>query len=337
MYDEIKKIILNFANDIDEESLTYFTNYFYAVLEMGVIPDGITLNELIEKTMKICSKIEFFDDEHWVRKEYGTSIKGLKDEETGKIYIYKFLPDFLREIMVYHEIHHLVQTNPDNNKIGINYTHCYGRLIMDAQSQWVAEQIYKLFHGCEFPIRLIPSEEARMLPGGTIVSDLNNYEMYDSMLSKLAIVLGVPKEFFVRINYLYKDNTGLKQLEDVYNRAYEAGKIEYLFDDLMFIFDYIYCVDLMVYRDNPDRNTILNGGTSSSKFLVHSDRCDYLSLELQKNCINRFDSSTFLSLLKSNGDYSTFASYIMDNSKRKIVEKYMAPLKFDGGPVPGSK
>jgi len=34
--------------------------------------------------------------------------------------------------------------------------------------------------------------------------------MYDNLLSKLAIILEVPKEYFISLNYLYGD--GLKEI-----------------------------------------------------------------------------------------------------------------------------
>ena len=56
-----------------------------------------------------------------------------------------------------------------------------------------------------------------MLGDGIVVSNLHNYELYDNLLSKLAIILNVSKDYFVSINYLYKNNEALKYLEERYN------------------------------------------------------------------------------------------------------------------------
>ena len=55
---------------------------------------------------------------------------------------------------------------------------------MEAQTQWFAEEVYKSIHNVDFKEKEIPSENLRMQCGGTVVSSLHNYELYDSMLSK---------------------------------------------------------------------------------------------------------------------------------------------------------
>jgi len=84
-----------------------------------------------------------------------------------------------------------------------------------------------------------------MAPGGTIVSALHNYQLYDAMLSKLAIIMEVPKEFFVQINFLYEDNKDIKLLEEKYNEAYLKRNLKYSFSQMLEIFDYIFVVNYM--------------------------------------------------------------------------------------------
>ena len=45
--DKIREKILSKRNDIDSHLLEYMTNYFSVVVLKGVIPRGITLDELI--------------------------------------------------------------------------------------------------------------------------------------------------------------------------------------------------------------------------------------------------------------------------------------------------
>lgn len=92
-----------------------------------------------------------------------------------------------------------------------------------------------------------------MQSGGTVVSSLHNYELYDSMLSKLSIIIEEPKEFFVTINYLYDNDQGMKMLEEKYNQALEKHRTKYDFLNMMYIFDYVYATDLMGYVENQNK------------------------------------------------------------------------------------
>ena len=74
---------------------------------------------------------------------------------------------------------------------------------MEAQTQYFAEKIYSEIHGVSFDEKRIPSENLRMINNGTVISNLHNYEMYDTLLNKLAIMIDVSKDYFVSINFLY--------------------------------------------------------------------------------------------------------------------------------------
>ena len=213
MYQEIKNIIKNQASYLDETTLTYFSNYFYVLVKRKVIYPNLNLAKLINNALMYASKIEFYDENHRVYKENGGDTKGLCDAETKTIYIRNDLPEPIREMTVYHEIHHAVQTNPLTNEVGINQTSNIGRLIMEAQTQYFAEIVYTDVHDIQYEEREIPSNKLRMLNGGTVISALHNYELYDCFLSKLAIILDVSKDYFVFIKFLNEDNAGLKDLE----------------------------------------------------------------------------------------------------------------------------
>ena len=326
MYEEIKQIIKNKKSDIDDETLTYFTNYFYVAKKRGVIPKKQELESLIDNALVYASKVEFYDEESWVYKKYGKNPKGLRDEESKTIYIRNDLPDDLREMLVYHELHHAVQTNPLNDKVGINQVSNIGRLIMEAQTQYFAEVVYEEIHGVEFHEREIPTENLRMLPGGTVVSKLHNYEMYDNMLSKLAIIFDVDKDFFVRINYLGTNDEGLNILKNKYDEVKEKYGFLYNFETMLFNLDYIYCVDLYGYIDNSDKNTILRGGVTDTVYEIWPNNGQKLSLGLQKKLIDNFDINFFLQLVKANGNYLDFSKYVIDNGKRKIVNDYLESM-----------
>lgn len=323
MYEEIKELIRNRNNELDSQTLTYFTNYFYVLVKNNLIPKNIKLENLIENAMKYASKVEFYDENHRVYLENGPNIKGLRDPETKTIYIRNNLEEPLREMIIYHELHHAVQTNPNNNEVGINQESNIGRLIMEAQTQYFAEKVYSEIHGVEFEEKQIPSENLRMEKNGTVVSNLHNYEMYDSLLSKLAIMLDVSKDYFVSINFLYENNEGLKDLEAKYNEAREKYKLPYNFEGLLLILDYIYCVDLMAYKDNPAKETILSGKETEAGYEIHPEKYYKLSMQGQRQYMNRFDIDNFLALVKSGGNFKDFGKFVVDNEKRQIISQFI--------------
>lgn len=324
MCEEIKQIIKNKKSDIDDETLTYFTNYFYVAKQRGVIPPQIELGSLIDNVLMY--KIVFFEEDSEIAKKNGKDFKGVRIAEEKTIYIRKKLPDDLKEIMIYHEFHHAVQTNPLNNEVGINQVSNIGRLIMEAQTQYFAEVVYEEIHGVKFQEREIPSElnNLRMLPGGTVVSKVHNYEMIDCMLSKLAIILDVDKDFFVKINYLGANDEGLNILRKKYEEVKEKYGFFYDFETMLFNLDYIYCVYLYAYIDNSDKENILNGGITKNRYEIWPGKKGLpLSLKIQKTVIDGFDKDFFNCLANADGNCLDFAKYIIDNQNRKRANDYL--------------
>ena len=66
MYEKIKKLISDKNNNLDNQTLMYFTNYFYVLVKDGLIPNGITLEDLIDNAIRYASKVEFYDENHRV-------------------------------------------------------------------------------------------------------------------------------------------------------------------------------------------------------------------------------------------------------------------------------
>ncbi len=325
-YEEIMSLMKSKKNDIDNETLKFFSNYFFVAVKKGVIPTNISLESLIENALIFASKIEFYDENHRIYKEYGEEVKGFRDPESKIIFIRNNLEEPLREITVYHELHHAVQTNPENNQVGINQESNVGRLIMEAQTQYFAEKVYEEIHDVKFAEREIPSENLRMASGGIVVSKLHNYEMYDNLLTKIGIILEVPKDYFVFLNYLYNNNLGLKLLEEKYKEAKNKYQLPYEFNQFLLYYDYAYCVDLLAYQDNPDKQTILNGGITQ-KYEIHPNQNLELSLKNQLYNLSQIDGCCFLNLAEKGGNYKDFAKYIIDNQKRNLAMQYIATLE----------
>ena len=338
MYDKIKKIIVSKKNDIDETTLEYFCNYFTVVVNRNVIPGEMELDELIDNVLRI-GKIEFFKDDSDIVKKYGNSFKGLRDSQKGILYVRDSLPEELKEITIYHEIHHAAQTSEkmlESQKCGINQEENFGRMIMEAQTQWFAEEIYKTIHNVSFDERMIPSEELRMQSGQTICSALHNYEMYDAMLSKLSIIMSVPKEYFVELNYLYKDNAGIDKLKNDYEQKMKEKKLPVSFISMMKTFDYAYVVDLLGYIDNEDRDVILSGGETINLYEIYKNFGMKLSHRFQAGYIKNFDDKIIMALrdngIGPNSDFEKYSKYIFFDKTRELVQDFMESQNNDHKP-----
>lgn len=319
--EDIKNYIRNKKNNIDDITLAYFTNYFVVLLNNPQILGINSIEKLIDNALLYASKIVFYDENSDIYKELGPDCKGLREPKSKIIYVRSNLEEPLREITVYHELHHAVQTNPLNDEVGINQECNIGRLIMEAQTQYFAEKVYQELHNISFEEKDIPSEQLRMLPGGIVTSALHNYEMYDSIMNKLSILLNVSKDFFVSINYLYENNIGINELHQVYEDARKAYNIPFEFDDFMFRLDYIYCVDLMAYVENSDKKVILSGNETENKYEIHPGKGATLSLKKQFTVLDDIDRKCFISLLDANANYRGFSKYLLKNETRDLASK----------------
>ena len=326
---EIEKILLFKKSDIDKVTLNYYTNYFYVLSNEPQILGNCNLEEIIDNTLLNANRLVFYGPDSIVYKEYGPDIKGLRRAKDKTIYVRDNLEEPLREMAVYHELHHAAQTDSTDPllPVGISQEDYYGRMIVEAETQYFCEKVFCKIHGISFEERSIKSEELRMLPGGSVVSNLHNYEMYDSILTKLSILLDIPKDFFVYINYRYKDFEGLDTLEALYNDATNKYNISISFKEYLEIIDYIYCVDYAIYTNSSDKDKLLNGEESATVYAIHYDYDEKLSLEKQKQKMNFIDSEFLVSLYENGGDYKSFSKYIFDNKKR---ESLMDNIEFNG-------
>ena len=68
MYNKIQDIIKSKKQDIDNNTLIYFTNYFYVLLIKNIIPQDINLEDFIDNALFFANKVEFYNSEHWVYK-----------------------------------------------------------------------------------------------------------------------------------------------------------------------------------------------------------------------------------------------------------------------------
>lgn len=314
----------------DEETLKYFINYFYAIQELNVVPNEITIDSLIENGTNFVDKIYFYDENDEIFNYLGPDCKGLRDSESKILYCKKDLDSVLKEITVYHEIHHAVQTNPENNMVGINQTENIGRLLMEAQTQYIAEKIYCFINEKTIEERNIKSEKLRMCAGGTIKTKVHNYELYDVLMKQTDILLGVSSDFFVSINYLFNDDKGLKILEDKYNEVKVKYNLKKEFISFLFYLDYIYVVDLTAYLKGTDKDKILSGN-ETELYQIYPKIAQTLSLKKQMDSIIKFENDNILALIETNGAFEEYCKYIINDYNRKIFEGYTQ--KFPEEPI----
>ncbi len=316
---EISNYIKTLNPNIDSKTLEYLTNYFYVALKRKVIPTSVSLDKLIKNTLNFVNRIEFYNENYQV---YKNDVNGFIDYSSKTLYIRDNLDEPLKEMVIYHEIHHAAQTNPLNFEVGINQESNIGRLIMEAQTEYIAEEIYKTIHNIEYEERIIPTSNLRMKDGGVVISSLQIYELYDNLLTKLAIIMDVPKDYFVSINYLYNNNWGLKVLEERYKLVQDKYQLSYSFRQLLLYLDYIYCVDYISYKDNPDKELLLKGGVTK-KYEIHPRQYLPLSLVNEQVYLAQLDGNIFLALVEFDGNYRDFAKYIVDNKQRDIAQEYI--------------
>ena len=324
--EEIRQYIMTKKNDIDAATLEYYVNYFNVLSKNKQILGTNNIETLIDNALLYASKIIFYDEKSEIYKWLGPDCKGVREPKSKTIYIRDNLKEPLREITVYHELHHAVQTNKKNEQIGINQSSNIGRMIMEAQTQYFAEKVYEETHNIKFEERNIPAENLRMLKGGTITSALHNYEMYDSILSKLSIMLNVPKDFFVAINYLYENNTGLNILKQTYETAKEKYNFPYEFKDFLLRLDYVYCTDVVAYVNNPNKEVILSGEETENEYEIYPGNSSTISLKKQFDILDDIDRKYFLCLLDANADYELFSKYIIKDETRLLVSQFITDL-----------
>ena len=325
--EEIKQYILSKKRKIDSKTLEYYTNYFYVLSNHPEIIRDNSIFKLINNGLVFAKRLVFYDEKDPIYKELGPDCKGKRDESTKTIYVRKDLEEPLKEMTIYHELHHAVQTNPQNDQVGINQESNFGRMIMEAQTQYFAEKVYEEIHGVKFEEREIPSEELRMKRGGTVVSALHNYEMYDSVLSKLSIILEVPKDYFVGINYMYKDDEGMNKLRRLYETKREKYRFPYKFEDFMYGIDYIYCADVTSYTNNPAKETILSGKQTEERYGIHTNRGEKLSQDQQFAFMTDIDRNYLLSLIDHNGNFQDYSKYVLDNGIRMQISQVLDTIE----------
>ena len=318
LYDNIIKKISN-NNKIIDEKTSLISKYFVSLFELNIIKDASLIDNLVSKVVNELEDIVYYDsnDEKILKElEISKNNKGLS--KGNIIYINKNMKDDMIKITLFHELTHFLQRYNIEGLgecIGIMQNYKW-RILMEAQTQNVAEMVYSNIFGNIKESLEYNSEELRMLPGGIIKSNLRNYQMYDSILKKILIVLNMSIEEFIAINF--SGEQSLKLFEEKLDNVYGKEVKNFIWE----LLDIIYSTDAIIYT----------GGANdlSDPYIVQSlvdNRKINVSSKNQFKAIKQLDL-LLLFLSKQNIEiYSNFWIYNLIQ-KKNICNNQINFLKY---------
>lgn len=275
-YEETKALVEYHLTDVDQELLYYYTNYFYVASIFSLLPKDESINELLKKANRFGRHLNIYDPTDPKYQNMGPNVKGYVrvEENCDSINIRKDDKE-RQEKVIYHEIHHILQINTETLLVGISKDY-HLKLINEAATEYVSLIIYNYIHGIEEKEVDYLTEDIYMYEGGICRTSALSYQYFDNILTKLSIILGVEKTFFVQINYDYIN--GGERLMDMlahkiseYNHQKNMGlkyliELESLVDlinDITATFYHIYYnkpanIDFYYIRDNYHRLYCIN-------------------------------------------------------------------------------
>lgn len=242
-YESITEKLSN-NNKISQETVNLLGKYIFSLYELNIITKEEDLIKLIDKTVTSFDGVVYYDNNDKNLLEslgIGKNNKGLS--VGNKIYVNNNMTEELKNVTLFHEFTHFLQRYHLNG-----YEDCVGvmrdfkwRLLMEGQTQNIAEMVYEHINNVTKEERVFKSEELRMKSGGVIVSNLRNYEMYDFILKKILLALGITIEDFIYINFCDKASMPIfeKLLDD------RLGKQNR--EELFRMLDIIYSSDVIKY------------------------------------------------------------------------------------------
>ena len=333
--DEIKAKLSTGSKNILDADIELLSNYFNSLLELNIIKDENLLKELIDKVSNQLENIIYYDNTDKEKlKELGISKNNKGTFKNGVLYINRNMSDEMIKITVFHELTHFLQrfhVDGMEECIGVMQNFKW-RILMEAQTQNIAEIIYSHNYGNQKAIEEYKSEDLRMLPGGTIRSNLRNYQMYDSILKKLCLVLGMNIEEFIGINFY-----GIKAKEIFENRINNLyGKeVTNFINELL---DIIYSTDAIIYTgdvkdlsDSSEVDSLIDGrkiNASSKNQFKCMQQFDKLMIYLSKDKIevlsklldNQFiPEEKYLPQSDSFGEVSHASEEEVENNPEKYI------------------
>lgn len=334
LYDNIFQKVSNNNKKIDEDKISLIARYFVSLFELNILKDETLINSLVLKVVNELENIIYYDNnDEKLLKELGISKKNKGLFKGNIIYINKNMEDDMIKITLFHELTHFLQRyNVDGYEecIGIMQNYKW-RILMEAQTQNVAEMVYSNIFGNIKEELEYNSEELRMLSGGTIKSNLRNYQMYDMILRKILLVLNMSIEDFIAINFNGKQS--LKLFEEKLDNSYGKKVKNFIWE----LLDIIYSTDAIVYTggvDNLSEPCIVQSLVDNRTINVSSEeqfksikQLDSILLHLSKQNIEVYSKLLDLQFDKRE-EYMQQSNKFSEVSQTSMEEVENNPEKF---------
>ena len=278
---------------LKEEIKKLIIDYFYYLVNLNLLDESVTIDDLIDRINNHLEEIVFFDENHEINK-YGKKFKGYTDDGNtpGKKILY--IRDKLenKELCFYHELTHLLNItfNVDGSKKseGIIDNERSGNIFNEVIVQYTAERIYNEKYGITPKDKVYSGEIIRMLPTTEAESSMKNYQMYDYVVSCFLDMIGIKKEELARKQFIYDNhlldyineqcNITMSKIAEIDPKAVIPhkfkenfkgtmidNKIEYhdfkTIEGLIEMFNYIYIADVLLYTQPDVEKRLKNGET----------------------------------------------------------------------------
>lgn len=255
-YQEVTSIVNKYLTDVDDELLYYYINYLYVTSNHSLLPKNENIESLLKKANRFGRHLNFYSVNDEKYKNMGPNVKGYVriDNKCDSINIREDLKDEAEKI-IYHEIHHIMQVDSDTLNVGISRNY-YLKLINESETEYVARLVYNTVHNIEDREEVHNTEDIFMHQGGKCLSSASSYQYFDNILTKLSLLFGVTKDYFVHLNYeyflgsdIFKDQLASKINE--YNHAIKGIKYHMEIDDIIDLINDITATYYHIYYNKP--------------------------------------------------------------------------------------
>lgn len=202
-YQEAEYLVCKYLTDVERELLYYYTNYLYVTSNRNLFPKNETIEDLLKKANTFGRHLNFYNPQEEKYQRMGPNVRGYVrvDRKCSTINIRADLKDEAEKI-IYHEIHHIMQIDEKNLNVGISRNYNL-KLINEAETEYVANVVYNTIHNIKETKQIYNTEDIYMHEGGKCLSSVLSYQYFDNILTKLCLLLGVDKDYFVHLNYDY--------------------------------------------------------------------------------------------------------------------------------------
>lgn len=291
-YEESKNLVAKYLTDVDHELLYYYINYLYVTSNHNLLPKNESIEDLLKKANRFGRHLNFYNPKDENYRYLGPYVKGFVriNEQSYIINIREDLKDKSEKI-IYHEIHHVMQINEANFNVGIGTAYNF-KMIKEAETEYVSNLVYNVVHNIEPVEQIYDTDDIFMHQGGKCISSAYSYQYFDNVLTKLCLLFGVTKDYFVHLNYDYQFGIKIftEQLLakiDEYNHQECSKLYEIQADNIINLLDNIAATFYHIYYNKP---------IDSKPYFVHANNNDslyYVSPRELSTMVDALDTCLF--------------------------------------------